>query len=247
MSNRVRIIPVLSLMGNKLVKTVKFKNPNYLGDPLNAIKIFNDKRVDELIVLDIEASKLKKEPNYKLIYEMAGEAFMPLGYGGGIRTLDQAKKIFGLGIEKVVLNSVIFENPSIVTQIANIYGAQSVVLSMDVKKNLIGKSRPHFNSGKEYLKEDLMAFALRLIELGVGEIILQDIERDGTFAGYNLSLIEMLKQLPVPIVAMGGCNGIEDMKKAIASGASAIAAGSVFVYRNNDPKSILINYPKINL
>ena len=139
--SRTRIIPVLTIMGNRLVKTVKFKNPNYIGDPLNAIKIFNEKKVDELVILDIEASKLNKEPNYKLIEEMAGEAFMPLGYGGGIKTLDQAKKIFGLGIEKVVLNSVIFDNPKLITQIANIYGTQSVVLSIDVRKTLLGKTR----------------------------------------------------------------------------------------------------------
>jgi cyclase len=233
-------------MGNRLVKTVKFKNPNYIGDPLNAIKIFNEKKVDELVILDIEASKLNKEPNYKLIEEMAGEAFMPLGYGGGIKTLDQAKKIFGLGIEKVVLNSVIFDNPKLITQIANIYGTQSVVLSIDVRKTLLGKTRPHFYSGKEYIKKDIKYFALEMIELGVGEIILQDIERDGTFAGYNIPLIESFKYIPIPIVAMGGCNGKEDMKNAVDNGASAIAAGSVFVYRNNDPKSILINYPIIN-
>lgn len=245
--NRARVIPVLSLMGNKLVKTVKFKNPNYIGDPLNAIKIFNDKRVDELIVLDIEASKQKKEPNYKLLYEMAGEAFMPLGYGGGIKTLEQAKKIFALGIEKVVLNSVTIDNPNVITQIAQIYGVQSVVLSLDVKKNLFGKQWPHFISGKQNIKEDIVAFASRMIDLGVGEIIVQDIDRDGTFAGYNMELINQLKHLPVPIVPMGGCNGIEDMKNALIQGASAVAAASTFVYRNNNPQSILINYSNFKI
>jgi cyclase len=234
-------------MGNRLVKTVKFKNPNYIGDPLNAIKIFNEKKVDELIILDIEASRQNKEPSYKLIYEMAGEAFMPLGYGGGIKTLDQAKKIFALGIEKVVLNSVLLENPNLITQIANIYGAQSVVLSLDYKKNILGKLRPHFYSGKEYMKKDINTFALEMIDLGIGEIILQDIEKDGTFGGYNLEMISELKNLSIPIVAMGGCNSVSNMKEALKSGANAIAAGSLFVYRNNDPKSILINYPKLGL
>jgi cyclase len=245
--SRTRIIPVLTIMGNRLVKTVKFKNPNYIGDPLNAIKIFNEKKVDELIILDIEASRQNKEPSYKLIYEMAGEAFMPLGYGGGIKTLDQAKKIFALGIEKVVLNSVLLENPNLITQIANIYGAQSVVLSLDYKKNILGKLRPHFYSGKEYMKKDINTFALEMIDLGIGEIILQDIEKDGTFGGYNLEMISELKNLSIPIVAMGGCNSVSNMKEAVKSGANAIAAGSLFVYRNNDPKSILINYPKIEL
>jgi cyclase len=234
-------------MGNRLVKTVKFKNPNYIGDPLNAIKIFNEKKVDELVILDIEASKLNKEPNYKLIYEMAGEAFMPLGYGGGIKTLEQAKKIFGLGIEKVVLNSVLLENPKVITEIANIYGAQSVVMSLDFKKNIFGKLRPHFNSGKEYTKKDIKSFALEMIELGIGEIFLQDIEKDGTFTGYNLEMIAELKNLSVPIVSIGGCNSTNNIKEAINRGANAVAAGSLFVYRNNDPKSILINYPKIGL
>lgn len=245
--SRTRIIPVLTIMGNRLVKTVKFKNPNYIGDPLNAIKIFNEKKVDELVILDIEASKQNKEPSYKLIYEMAGEAFMPLGYGGGIKTLDQAKKIFALGIEKVVLNSVLLENPNLITQIANIYGAQSVVLSLDFKKNILGKLRPHFYSGKEYVKKDIQTFALEMIDLGIGEIILQDIDKDGTFGGYNLEMISELKNLSIPIVAMGGCSSVNNMKEAISNGANAIAAGSLFVYRNNDPKSILINYPKIVL
>lgn len=244
---RTRIIPVLTIANQKLVKTITFKNPNYIGDPLNAIKIFNEKRVDELIILDIEASKQNKEPNYKLIYEMAGEAFMPLGYGGGIKTLEQAKKIFALGIEKVVLNSVLLENPKVITHIADIYGAQSVVMSLDYKKNLLGKIRPHFYSGKEYIKKDIKTFALEMIEYGIGEIILHDINRDGTFAGYNLEMILELKSLSIPIVAMGGCNSINNMKEAVNSGASAIAAGSFFVYRKNDHKSILINYPKINL
>lgn len=245
--SRTRIIPVLTIMGNRLVKTVKFKNPNYIGDPLNAIKIFNDKRVDELIILDIDASKQNKEPNYKLIYEMAGEAFMPLGYGGGIKTLDQAKKIFSLGIEKVVLNSVLMDNPKLITQIANIFGSQSVVLSLDFKRNILGKIRPYFYSGKEFIKQDIKTFATQMIEYGIGEIILQDIEKDGTFVGYNLEMISELKDLSIPIVAMGGCNSIENMKEALTSGANAIAAGSFFIYRNNDPKSILINYPQIRL
>lgn len=244
--SRTRIIPVLTIMGNRLVKTVKFKNPNYIGDPLNAIKIFNEKKVDELIILDIEASKQNKEPNYKLIYEMAGEAFMPLGYGGGIKTLDQAKKIFALGIEKVVLNSILYENPKVITQIANIYGSQSVVMSLDFKKTILGKLKPHFFSGKVNLNREIKAFALEMIDLGVGEIILQDIEKDGTFGGYNINMISEFKSLSIPVVAMGGCNSIDNMKEAITSGANAIAAGSLFVYRNNDPKSILINYPKIN-
>jgi imidazole glycerol-phosphate synthase subunit HisF len=240
--NRLRIIPVLTIMGNRLVKTVKFKNPNYIGDPLNAIKIFNEKKVDELIVLDIEASKNKKEPNYKLIFEMAGEAFMPLGYGGGIKNLEQAKRIFGLGIEKV-LNSVLYDTPELITQIANIYGAQSVVVSLDFKKNIFGKTKVYFYSGKESINKEIKVFAKEMIDLGAGEIIFHDIDREGTFAGYNLMILNELKSLTVPIVAMGGCTGVANMQEAFEHGANATAAGSVFIYRNNDTKSILINYP----
>lgn len=245
-TRRTRIIPVLTIMGNRLVKTVKFNFPNYIGDPLNAIKIFNEKKVDELILLDIEASKRNKEPNYKLIYEMAGEAFMPLGYGGGIKTLDQAKKIFALGIEKIVLNSVLFDNPKLITQIANIYGAQSVVVSLDFKKTILGKRKLCFTSAKDTTNVDMMDFAQELINLGAGEIIIHDIDREGTFKGYNLEILNEFKNLSVPVVVMGGCNGVVNMKEAIANGADAIAAGSVFVYRNNDPNSIMINYPKVD-
>jgi cyclase len=243
--SRTRIIPVLTIIGNRLVKTVKFKSPNYIGDPLNAIKIFNEKKVDELILLDIEASNKKQEPNYKLIYEMAGEAFMPLGYGGGIKTLDQAQKIFALGIEKIVLNSVLVKNPQLITQIANIYGAQSLVVSLDITKTILGRRKPCFNSAKVTINTNLIDYAQELINLGAGEIIIHDIDREGTFKGYNLELLNEFKSLSVPVVAMGGCNGVSDMKAAIAHGANAIAAGSVFVYRNNDPKSIMINYPKV--
>jgi cyclase len=242
---RNRVIPVLTIMGNRLVKTVKFKNPNYIGDPLNAIKIFNEKKVDELMVLDIEASQKKEEPNYKLIFEMAGEAFMPLGYGGGIKTLDQAKKIFALGIEKVILNSVLMHNPKLITEIANIYGAQSVVVSLDYKKNLFGKTKPCFFSGEDTLNRDLISFAQEMINHGAGEIILHDTDREGTFTGYNLQKLKELSTLSVPLVAMGGCNSLEDMKNAMQNGANALAAGSFFVYRNNDTNAIMINYPSL--
>ena len=198
-----------------------------------------------MVVLDIEASKKDQEPNYKLIFEMAGEAFMPLGYGGGIKTLDQAKKIFALGIEKVVLNSVLIQNPKLITDIANIYGAQSVVVSLDYKKNLFGKTKPCFYSGKDTLNMDLVSFAQDMINYGAGEIILHDTDRDGTFAGYNLQKLKELSTLSVPLVAMGGCKSLEDMKNAMQNGANALAAGSFFVYRNNDTNAIMINYPSL--
>lgn len=247
MNTRVRVIPILTIVGNKLVKTVRFKNPNYIGDPLNAIKIFNEKRVDELVVLDIDASRSKAEPNYKLIYDMAGEAFMPIGYGGGIRTLEQAKKIFGLGIEKVVLNSILLENPELITAIADIYGSQSVVVSLDIKRGLLGELKPCFISGKKTLPTSIRKFAQNMINLGAGEIIVHNTDREGTFKGFDIDLLREVKSLSVPIVALGGCNSVDNMKEALNHGADAIAVGSLFVYKNNDPKSILINYTSLKI
>ncbi len=241
---RPRIIPVLTIAGNKLVKTIQFKNPKYLGDPLNAIKIFNDKQVDELIILDIEASEKKQKPNYDLLYEMAGEAFIPLGYGGGISSLNDAIKVFDCGFEKVVLNSVLHKNKSIISEIANVYGNQSVSVSCDVKTNLFGKTKLYFYSGKVSSSENIEELIAEYIKLGAGEIILNDVNREGTFKGYNLELIKQFSNIAVPIVALGGCHGITDMNNALKNGASAIAAASIFVYKNNDTNSILINYPK---
>jgi imidazole glycerol-phosphate synthase subunit HisF len=243
--NRPRIIPVLTIANHKLVKTVRFKNPNYIGDPLNAIKIFNDKRVDELMILDITASKENKIPNYKLIEEMAGEAFMPLGYGGGIKNFEQAKQVFSLGIEKIILNSVIIENPKLITKISDVYGSQSVVISLDYKKKIWGSNKPYFYSGQKKKDIDLLKFTIELIDLGAGEIILNDIERDGTFAGYNFEIYNTMKSMSVPIVLLGGCSGLINLKEAISNGVKALAASSIFVYKNNNTQSILINYPNL--
>lgn len=242
---RIRVIPVLSVMGNKLVKTVRFKHPKYLGDPLNAIKIFNEKKVDELIVTDITASKGKKEPNYRLIEEMAGEAFMPLGYGGGIRTQDQAAKVFSLGVEKVILNTAAMENPEIIEAISSAYGSQSVVVSIDVRKDFLGRTRATYCSGTKSTGMNIAELISKCIEMGAGEIILHSADREGTFQGYDLELIRKYSGIEVPFVVLGGCNSLDDMSAAIRSGANAIAAGSYFVYRNNDCRSILINYPGI--
>jgi len=243
---RIRVIPVLTVMGNKLVKTVRFSKPNYLGDPLNAIKIFNDKRVDELVVLDITASKDKREPNFKLIEEMAGEAFMPLGYGGGIHSFAQASKVFALGVEKVVLNSAVYSNPDLISEIAAVYGNQSVVVCMDVKKSFLGKYKACFFSGTKTMSTEVNDIIMTCIQKGVGEIVLQSLDREGTFEGFDTNMISRFSDVEVPVVALGGCNSLENMTKAIGAGANAIAAGSFFAYRNNDTRSILIHYPEIN-
>jgi cyclase len=242
--NRVRIIPVLTIDGLSLVKTVKFKKPNYLGDPINAIKIFNDKEVDEIAVLDITASSKKKGPNFKLIEEMATECFMPMAYGGGITSIEEIKKIFSLGVEKIILNSILLEKPDLIQEAAEQYGSQSVLASVDIKKNLFGSYKPAFVSGDRIAKEGVVELAKKYQTYGAGEILLHNIDKDGTFGGLDEVLIKQVSAaLSVPLIACGGVNSFENMLSGIQAGASAIAAGSYFAYRNNDTRSILISYP----
>lgn len=242
---RARIIPVLTIDQQKLVKTVQFKNPKYIGDPINAIKIFNDKMVDEIVVLDITASLRGNQPNEKLIYEMAGECFSPLGYGGGISTFDQAAKIFSLGVEKVILNSILLTKPALITEIANAFGSQSVVVSMDVRKKFLSGLRPYFVSGKNAGSESITEFARRVESLGAGELLVNDIDRDGTFGGYNSPMLsEIASSVSIPVVACGGAaNHLEMFQIIESAGVSAAAAGSIFVYKGQNTNSILISYP----
>jgi imidazole glycerol-phosphate synthase subunit HisF len=241
---RVRLIPILTIDGQKLVKTVKFKNPNYLGDPINAIKIFNEKEVDEIAVLDITASTQNKSPNFKLIEEMAGECFMPLAYGGGIKSIEDIKTLFSLGVEKIILNTTLQHNPEIITQAAGLYGSQSIVVSLDIKKSVFGNYKTCFCNGKKNGDDIPEKFAKKMESLGAGEILLNNIDKEGTFSGLDYKLINSLsKVLKIPLIACGGTNSISDILEGIKSGASAIASGSFFAYKNNDTQSILINYP----
>jgi cyclase len=240
---RIRVIPVLLIDKGKLVKTVKFKKPNYIGDPVNAVKIFNDKEVDEIVLLDISATKESRDPDYDKIEEICSEAFMPFAYGGGINSLDQVDRLFQLGIEKVVLNSALNSNIDLVKQISDKFGAQSIVASIDIKKNLFGKYVAYSHSGLKKVGMTIENYLNRILEAGVGEVFLNSIDRDGTFLGYDLELIGQLsKNAPVPIVACGGARNLDDFKLAVNSGASAVAAGSLFVYRGLQ-KGIMINYP----
>lgn len=241
---RIRIIPVLGIDGSQLVKTVAFKNPNYIGDPLNAIKIFNDKEVDELAIVDIRASKNKTAPNYKLIAEMAGECFMPLAYGGGIIQADDARRVFDAGVEKVIIGSAFHANPGMVSQLAAQYGAQSVVVCLDIDKGLLGKWKVKSVSGTRKQEDDPVTAAVRAAEAGAGEIVLHAIHREGSMSGYDLPLIQSVSAaVDVPVVALGGARGIPDFRDAVQAGASAVAASSTFVYNRNNVRSILINYP----
>lgn len=239
---RTRVIPVLLLQNHQLVKTTQFKNPKYIGDCINALKIFNEKGADELAVLDINAS-IKKTPDFKFIEQLVGECFMPLAYGGGIQTIEQAQQLFSIGIEKIVLGASAHETPTLVTALANQFGSQSVVVSVDVKKDWLGRARVHIQNGKKNTGVDPLVYAKRMEELGAGELIIQSIDRDGVGKGYDLELIEhVAPDLKIPIVALGGAGNITDFAKAKQAGASAVAAGSLFVFKGPH-KAVLISYP----
>lgn len=242
---RVRVIPVLGIENGSLVKTTGFRKPNYIGDPLMAIKIFNDKEVDELLITDIRASIKGYEPDYALIKQMAAECFMPLGYGGGIRTADQGKKIFDLGIEKIVISTAFFQNPNLAGELASQYGNQSIVVCIDVKKNLFGKKKCTILSGSKNLDYTPEEAAKLAESSGAGELIVQSIDHEGSFKGYDFELIKQVaNSVDIPVVALGGARNNQDFLKAITEGkASAVAAAATFVYNKNNPLSILINYP----
>jgi cyclase len=241
---RTRVIPCLLLKDNGLVKTIKFKNPSYVGDPINAVKIFNDKEVDELVFLDIMASVEKRGPNFKLLAEISTECFMPLGYGGGISSIQEIEYLFNLGIEKIILNSNAFSNSKLVAEAINIFGSQSIVVSMDVRKNWLTKKQIVYTlNGEHNTKINPLEYAKRMEEFGVGELIVNSIDQDGTMEGYDYNLIKTISEaVKIPIVALGGAGSIEDLKKAKDSGASALGAGSLFVYQKPH-RAVLITYP----
>ena len=185
-----RIIPALLISNGGLVKTQKFKNPKYVGDPINAIRIFNDKEVDELIVLDISASKKGREPDYSMIEQFAGECFMPLAYGGGVRSVHQAKKIFALGVEKICLQTEALINPRLVKDLANEFGSQSIMVSIDIKRNWLGKAKVYCASNNKSFLLNWLKLIMDLVDMGAGEVLLNSVDRDGTLSGPDLNLIK---------------------------------------------------------
>lgn len=239
-----RIIPCLLLQGQGLVKTIGFKDPKYVGDPINAIRIFNTKEVDELVLLDISATPENRGPAWKQIAEVAGECFMPLCYGGGVQTMQDVEKIFSLGVEKVALNTAAFSKPDLVREAVKAFGGQSIVASIDVKKNWLGKSEVYTQAGRKGTKLDPVSYARRMEDLGVGEIFLNSIDRDGTMQGYDIPLIKSVtRAVGVPVVACGGAGQNADFSAAIfQGGASAAAAGSLFVFKGKH-RAVLITYP----
>jgi imidazole glycerol-phosphate synthase subunit HisF len=240
-----RIIPCLLVHNKGLVKTTKFRDPKYVGDPINAVKIFNEKEVDELIVLDIDASRYDKEPDYKMIENLAAECRMPFCYGGGIKTLSQAQRIFSLGVEKIAVSSIVIENPQIIAEVAKRVGNQSVVVVFDIKKKVLSnKYELYILNGTKPTGIDPISFAVEMEKLGAGEIIINSIDQDGLMKGYDINLINKIKEvINIPLTVMGGAGKLEDIGQVIEQhGIIGVAAGSMFVFKGKY-RAVLINYP----
>lgn len=241
---RPRIIPSLLVHDNGLVKTVNFKNPKYVGDPINAVKIFNEKEVDELAVFDIDATVFNKEPNYTLIEKLANQSRMPLCYGGGVRTVEQAQRIFGLGIEKIAMSSAVIKNPELISEIAERVGSQSVIVVLDIKKKLLGGYEVYTHNGKKSTGINPIRFIEEVEKLGAGEIIINSIDHDGVMKGYDFNLIDKVREkISLPLTVLGGAGSLEDIGRVISKhGIIGVAAGSLFVFKGVY-KAVLINYP----
>jgi cyclase len=242
---RTRVIPCLLLHDGGLVKTVRFDAPTYIGDPVNAIRIFNEKEVDELIFLDIRATREGRGPPLSMIADFASECFMPVGYGGGIRTVDEARAVLALGIEKVIINSAAIARPALVSELAREFGAQAVVVSIDVRKKLLGGWDVVSDGGMKKTGLKPVEHAKRMVELGAGEIFLNAVDRDGVRGGLDVPLIRAVSDaVTVPVIACGGAGTLEHLREAVVDGgASAVAAGSLFVFHGKH-RAVLITYPR---
>jgi len=239
-----RVIPCLLLKEEGLVKTENFKNPTYVGDPVNAVKLFNEKEADELIVLDIDATVNDTEPNYRLISEIATECRMPLCYGGGIKTLEQAKKIIGLGVEKLAISSAALNDSKIIHEIVNEVGSQSVSVVLDVRKKLFGDYEVYTHNGKKRLKTNPFDLIPEIENLGAGEIIVNSIDQDGKMKGYDLNLAKRIREtVNIQLSILGGAGNLDDIRDLIKEcGIIGAIAGSLFIYKGR-LKAVLINYP----
>ena len=247
MINQSRLIPCLLLDQKKLIKTVQFKNPKYIGDPVNTIKIFNDKFVDEIAILDITASKKRFEPDFHLIERIASECFVPLSYGGGISSFNQVKTIFSLGIEKVLINSNTFENPSLIRECADYFGSQSIIAGIDVKKRIWGRHVVYNHKSKKKTSLDPIEYSKHLESLGAGELFLTSIDNEGRMEGLDLELIKKVsKKVSIPVIACGGAKDLLNAKQGIDAGASAVGVGSLVVYQGPH-KAVLINFPDLEI
>lgn len=240
---RTRVIPTLLVQDGGLVKTTKFSRPVYVGDPINAVRIFNEKDVDEILILDIAATSERRPPNFEMIEGLAEECFMPLAYGGGITTLDQIRRILKSGVEKVVLNDAAVNNPEILKAASDEFGSQAIVVSIDATRSMMGGYKAMTKRGKLATGHSPVAAALKAEALGAGEILLNAIDRDGVMGGMDNTLIKQVaSQLTVPLIAVGGVGALHHLKEAHTAGASAIAAGAFFLFQGPH-RAVLISYP----
>jgi cyclase len=244
---KTRVIPALLLKDESLVKTRRFLKPQYIGDPINTVRIFNELEVDELIFLDIGATPNGRKPDFKILSEIANECFMPLGYGGGIKDFEVVKQIFDIGFEKVVLNTVLHKNKQFITQVAEHYGNQAIVASIDVKKNIWGSYEVWTSGGKENTKKNPAQWASELESMGAGEILLTSIDREGTWEGFDVTLTRKISSVVnVPVIAHGGGGNLNHLQQIVEDGhASAVALGSMIVYQQKD-MGVLVNFPDRN-
>lgn len=239
-----RVIPCLLVSGNGLVKTRQFKDPVYIGDPVNAVRIFSDKEADEIVILDIDATREVREPNFELIAEMAGEAFMPVAYGGGIRNIEQIRRLIRSGVEKVVINTLATESTDIIKAAADIFGSQAIVGAVDVRRKLFGSYAVVAKGATVETRLNLQHHIEMMVHAGIGELFINDVDRDGAMGGYDLKLVKAVSQSPVPVIVCGGAGNIEHLREAVhEGGASAVAAGSMFVFHGKH-RAVLISYPK---
>lgn len=244
---RTRVIPALLLRNESLVKTVRFGKFTYVGDPCNTVRIFNELEVDELLFLDITATRERRSPNLKVLADIANECFMPLGYGGGIRSLDQAKAIFDIGFEKIALNSSAVDHPDLITEIASHSGSQAVIVSIDVKQGLLGRQTIRTQSGKHNTHHDPVAWAREVESRGAGEILLTSIDREGTWEGFDLNLVNRVATaVHIPVIAHGGAGNVEHIGQVVKQAhASAVALGSMVVFQKKG-MGVLVNFPDQN-
>ena len=239
-----RVIPCLLMRNRGLVKTIRFKNARYIGDPINAVRIFNEKEVDELVFLDIGSAGGKDAPDFDLLADIASEAFMPFAYGGGITSIEHVKRLYGIGVEKVVLNTAAADQPRLVSEVAALAGSSGVVVSIDVRRNWLGAYSVYVAGGTRDLKRDPAEYAREMEQRGAGEILLNAIDRDGTMEGYDLELVSRVcRAVSIPVVAAGGAAKLADFPQGAAAGASGLAAGSMFVFHGKH-KAVLITYPE---
>lgn len=241
---RTRIIPTLLLRNESLVKTQQFSSFTYVGDPANTVRIFNELEVDELLFLDITASKEERGPNLKVLTDVANECFMPLGYGGGVRSLDQAKAVFDVGFEKVAVNSGALERPTLIQEIASVYGSQAVIVSMDVKSGWLGEQTVYGRSGMHNTHRDPVEWAVEAERLGAGEILLTSINREGSWEGFDLDLVRRVAEaVSIPVIAHGGAGTLEHIGQAVNDAkASAVALGNMVVFQKKG-MGVLVHFP----